>query len=189
MASRELMQRFINAASTCERSTLVGQRSDAAIVCMSMCSPSVRAQQPSGRRHQDRSGRSSRASGPACGRRPAAAAVNSAALFARLEDALCAIGDVGGRSSCSRIELASPRTMVRILLKSCATPPVIWPTASIFCSWKSCSLVSLWLSITSCRLRVSTAMRRSKITATMAISSTRDRNQGGDSGENRLGRG
>ena len=25
------------------------------------------------------------------------------------------------------------------LLKSCARPPVSWPTASIFCEWRNCS--------------------------------------------------
>ena len=29
--------------------------------------------------------------------------------------------------------------MVRRLLKSCATPPVSWPIASIFCDWRSTS--------------------------------------------------
>ena len=28
------------------------------------------------------------------------------------------------------------RMMVSRLLKSCATPPVSWPTASIFCAWR-----------------------------------------------------
>ena len=30
-----------------------------------------------------------------------------------------------------------PMMTVRMLLKSCATPPVSWPTASIFCDWRS----------------------------------------------------
>ena len=29
------------------------------------------------------------------------------------------------------------------LLKSCAMPPVSWPTASIFCDWRSASSVSI----------------------------------------------
>ena len=45
-------------------------------------------------------------------------------------------------------------TIVRMLLKSCATPPVSWPTASIFCACRSCSLVRRWLSITSSRMRL-----------------------------------
>ena len=52
--------------------------------------------------------------------------------------------------------------MVRMLLKSCATPPVSWPTASIFCDWKSCSLVRRWLL-------ASSATRRSKTTARIAM--------------------
>ena len=32
-----------------------------------------------------------------------------------------------------------PITIVSRLLKSCATPPVSWPTASIFCAWRSSS--------------------------------------------------
>ena len=32
--------------------------------------------------------------------------------------------------------------MVSRLLKSCATPPVSCPTASIFCAWRSCSSAS-----------------------------------------------
>ena len=34
-------------------------------------------------------------------------------------------------------------TTVSRLLKSCATPPVSWPTASIFCAWRS-SCSSRW---------------------------------------------
>src|SRR6185503_3877576 len=30
-------------------------------------------------------------------------------------------------------------TLVRMLLKSCAMPPVRWPMASIFCAWRSCA--------------------------------------------------
>ena len=42
-------------------------------------------------------------------------------------------------SSCDSISVM-PMMTVRMLLKSCATPPVSWPTASIFCAWRS------WLS-------------------------------------------
>ena len=34
---------------------------------------------------------------------------------------------------------AWPRMTVRMLLKSCATPPASWPMASIFCDWRNCS--------------------------------------------------
>ena len=34
---------------------------------------------------------------------------------------------------------ALARITIRMLLKSCAMPPVSWPTASIFCDWRSCS--------------------------------------------------
>ena len=46
--------------------------------------------------------------------------------------------------------------IVRMLLKSCAMPPVSWPTASIFCACKSCSLVRRWLSTASARMLAST---------------------------------
>ena len=32
-----------------------------------------------------------------------------------------------------------PVMTVRILLKSCAMPPVSWPTASIFWAWRNCA--------------------------------------------------
>ncbi len=50
----------------------------------------------------------------------------------------------GGRSGSWRpIMSRPPSTMVRRLLKSCATPPVSWPTASIFCAWRSDSSARL----------------------------------------------
>ena len=51
-------------------------------------------------------------------------------------------------ASCSSSTLAM--MTIRILLKSCATPPVSWPTASIFCDWRSISSVAS-LSVTSSR--------------------------------------
>ncbi len=45
----------------------------------------------------------------------------------------------GQRSAASR---ALPMMTVSRLLKSCATPPVSWPTASIFCAWRSCASAS-----------------------------------------------
>ncbi len=38
---------------------------------------------------------------------------------------------------CRPIVSRPPRMTVSRLLKSCATPPVSWPTASIFCDWRS----------------------------------------------------
>ena len=47
-----------------------------------------------------------------------------------------------------------PSTMVRRLLKSCATPPVSWPTASIFCAWRSDSSTFLRASFSASSSRV-----------------------------------
>ena len=49
--------------------------------------------------------------------------------------ALVGIGESG--ASISRLAMIT----VRILLKSCATPPVSWPTASIFCDCRSSSSI------------------------------------------------
>ncbi|KRC17935.1 hypothetical protein ASE31_28480 [Acidovorax sp. Root217] len=58
------------------------------------------------------------------------------------------------------------------LLKSCAMPPVSWPTASIFCAWRSASSCrrSCWLRSATCDSSVAlsvcsatSALRRSSI--------------------------
>ena len=48
------------------------------------------------------------------------------------------------------------------LLKSCAMPPVSWPTASIFCAWRSASSAAC-----------SSAVRSSTRCSSMALMSTR----------------
>ena len=76
--------------------------------------------------------------------------------------------------SCSAPEMPASR-----LLKSCARPPVSWPTASIFCAWRSASSVfssSEVRSVTRCsswsfRVR-SMAMARSRSASTARRSST-----------------
>ena len=45
---------------------------------------------------------------------------------------------VSSRPDASNNE-AWPWMTVRMLLKSCATPPASWPMASIFCDWRNCS--------------------------------------------------
>ena len=41
---------------------------------------------------------------------------------------------------------SDPTTIASILLKSCAMPPVSWPTASIFWSWRVCASAAIRLS-------------------------------------------
>ena len=66
----------------------------------------------------------------------------------------------GGTSAMYRPIMSSPPiTTVSRLLKSCATPPVSWPTASIFCAWRSDSS-AFWrasFSASSSRVRSLTA--------------------------------
>ena len=61
--------------------------------------------------------------------------------------------------SCRPIMSRPPSTTVSRLLKSCATPPVSWPTASIFCAWRSDSstLLRASYSASSARVRSLTA--------------------------------
>ena len=47
--------------------------------------------------------------------------------------------DRRGRQRVERAARCSRGSTVSRLLKSCATPPASWPTASIFCAWRSCS--------------------------------------------------
>ena len=44
---------------------------------------------------------------------------------------------------------------VRMLLKSCATPPASWPMASIFCDWRNCSSSRRWAVTSRNRLNMS----------------------------------
>ena len=46
-------------------------------------------------------------------------------------------GEASSAGSCRPIMSSPPSMMVSRLLKSCATPPVSWPTASIFCACRS----------------------------------------------------
>ena len=72
------------------------------------------------------------ASAPACARRPACAGSGRAALRAlhRVVEQALELRIVRGSRFLSSSRL--PRTAMSRLLKSCATPPVSWPTASIF---------------------------------------------------------
>ena len=56
-------------------------------------------------------------------------------------------------AACISSSSSEPMMPVRRLLKSCAMPPVSWPTASIFCDWRSASSACL-------RSAIASAMRR-----------------------------
>ena len=53
--------------------------------------------------------------------------------------ALCQLLDLGrGPAHPAPDHFQVPAMACSMLLKSCAMPPVSWPTASIFCDWRSC---------------------------------------------------
>ena len=136
------------------------------MVCTTMCSPSVR--RSSRPVLATRSLRSETSGFSTCLREKASSwRVSSEAFWPASEMRCARLVMCGGTLSSSRMASALASTMVRMLLKSCATPPVSWPTASIFCACMSCSLVRRWL-LASC------ATRRSNITATMVSSRTRE---------------
>src|SRR5229473_1978836 len=65
-----------------------------------------------------------------------------------------------------------PTMIVRRLLKSCATPPVSWPTASIFCDWANCSRACPSSRRASRRIlsvRLRSAMSAAKVTVGIAM--------------------
>lgn len=47
------------------------------------------------------------------------------------------------------ISSSAPEIPASRLLKSCARPPVSWPTASIFCDWRSCSSACISMAVRS----------------------------------------
>ena len=144
MASRALIARFRIANSSWPGSAKAGHRSGASAMRISMSSRRVRQSMrciESIRRLQlicdgcsicRRLNASSRrvSSAP----RSPAVAIMSAACFR------------SGRALRAMLRVSAlPTTTVRRLLKSCASPPESWPTASIFWACASCSSVRLRL--------------------------------------------
>ena len=140
MASLALTARFISTCSSWPRSAFTCQRSASACALHRMCSPSTRPIMRSKSRTTSPRSRIFRSS--ICRR------LNASSW--RLSEAPCCAAfwiasrssreSLPGGASSSRIS-EKPRMAVRMLLKSCATPPARWPMLSIRCT--CCSACSI----------------------------------------------
>ena len=162
MASRAFTARLSSAISSWLRSTITVPSAIGNWVVMSMALPSVRC---SSSLMPTISARTSVGSAASSCRRLKASmrCVSTAPRWAAcraFEVSACSLGSafVPFRTS-SRLEMIT----VSRLLKSCATPPVSLPMASIFCDWKSASRACssfLWASRRSVMSRVILAKPR-----------------------------
>ena len=143
IASRALTARFRIALSSWFGSACERHRPPASTVSTAISSPSVRRSRSDMPRDQPVDVDRLRARAAAGARRRAG--VGSARRRAgRRAVALPADRQARGRARPPREHGAAgvsrlPMMMVSRLLKSCATPPVSWPIASIFCAWRSAS--------------------------------------------------
>ncbi|MCY1172854.1 hypothetical protein D9M73_129980 [compost metagenome] len=138
IASRALTARFRTAFSSWCRSDRTSHAASlAALTVTLMPSPSVRSSKSdmpltsaTGSIGSDRSA-SSREKASNCRVSAAARLAPSAALSIWRRAA------AGSPSICRLASSRPPRTTASMLLKSCAMPPVNWPTASIFWTWRN----------------------------------------------------
>ena len=164
MASRTLMHRFSTTFSSWFASHSVGQRPIASTVSTATDGPVVRRIRSSmpaiSLFGSVDFGSSVCRRAKASSRCVSAAARLAAPCAATIYRSKSPIGPCAARVlSCSR----QPVMAANRLLKSCASPPVSWPSASIFCAWKGCSRErssSSWASRRSVRSRVTLASGR-----------------------------
>ena len=140
MASRALMHKFSSALSSCDGSTRTGHKPPAPTTSIATFGPMVRRSRSS---MPPISLLASSARGSRVWRREkakrrcvsaAARLADSIAAFRKRSTSLVRPSD---RRYCTRS--SAPVMPCSRLLKSCAMPPVSWPTASIFCAWRNCS--------------------------------------------------
>ena len=141
MASRALTARLRIASSSCDGSASAGHRFVRQTQsCTAMCSPSVRCSSVTELRDdvvEVEIARLQRLLAREGEQRWVSCAPRVGGLVDRLDDRRELRIAAQASSDSSSV---MPMMTVRMLLKSCATPPVSWPTASIFCAWRS------WLS-------------------------------------------
>jgi hypothetical protein len=139
MASRALLARFSSALSSWFGSHSVVHRRRLQRVSSAIAGPAVRFDQVESSTSPARSRWSAWARAPGAARRPAGGASAPPRAGSRRARRRCApagrrSGPCAGAASSAR---GWPVTPASMLLKSCARPPVSWPTASIFCDWRS----------------------------------------------------
>ena len=141
MASRALTARFSTAISSWLRSTSTVPIAGGKRTTMLMFAPSERSSRSV--MPLTRSGMATATGLRFCRRAKASMRwVRMAPRWAACT-ALATSGAILGSSPMRRCTSSRlPSTAVSRLLKSCATPPVSWPIASIFCDWKSASRAS-----------------------------------------------
>ncbi len=140
MASRALMHRLSTTCSTCTGSISITGRPSSRLRRRSMVEGSVE-------RSSLQASRTS--SGSATGRRAPRCPRLKVSIWPISSRARCAECCARSRYLPRRASASSdwrsaasarlPRIPCRMLLKSCAMPPVRWPIASIFCAWRSWS--------------------------------------------------
>ena len=139
IASRALTARLSSAVVSCAGSATACQASSSSIASISICSPSVgRSRFAVSRDQRVDVDRARLAAAGVARRRAAAASARRRASRPRRSSGRSRRAAAGRRTPSARISIV-PVMTVRMLLKSCATPPVSWPTASIFCDWRSCA--------------------------------------------------
>ncbi len=142
MASRPLMARLRIASSNCAGSTRTGQRSAPGCSSTTICSPRVRRSMVaicgSPWLRSTMAGCSGWLREKASSRR-----VSSAPRSAPPSASWMVSRNSGSEAACSAAISRLPMMMPSRLLKSCATPPVSWPTASIFTAWRNCASIAL----------------------------------------------
>ena len=141
IASRALMQRLRSAFSSCGGSTSAGHRPAGAdhLDCDGRARRCAGSAPPCRRPAGSRRWASGRGSGGA--RRRAGGGSARRRAWRRPGRRRCSGRGRSSRPCAIRVCISSrlPEMPASRLLKSCAMPPVSWPTASIFCAWRSCS--------------------------------------------------
>ena len=163
MASRAFSARFTSASSSSPGSTFTSQQSAATAVAsltddpIELLSMTSKPAMCSGRFSTTGLTDWRRAKVSSC---PVSAAPRCAASSMAAIDV-----DAAGSPASLRFKSSAwPITIIKRLLKSCATPPVSWPSASIFWAWARCA----WASC-----RASWASRRSVMSRVILAKPTR----------------